>query len=232
MRTRRLRLHWGRNALHVLGGSAWFYGLGHLPLAQVFAIEFTMPVWGTVLACVVLGERLTPPRALALAAGFAGVWLILRPGLGVMSWPALAVLGGAVAYAGSYICTKRLSATESPLAVVFYMMLLQLPLCAGPALIGWHWPSPLACAWLSLVASTTLAAHLCITRALRLVDTIIVLPLDFLRLPLIAAVGYLWYQEPVDWWLFAGAGLMLCGNLQALVAERRTPPLPQAAGSK
>lgn len=225
--------HLKRNLLHFLGGCGWFYGLAHLPLAQVFAIEFTVPVWTALLAALVLGERLTAARRTAILLGLVGVWLILRPGVEVVSPAALAVLGGAMAYAGSYILTKRLSATDAPLVVLFYMAAIQLPLALGPALVDWRLPSPAAWPWLLVVGLTTLAAHFCITRALALADATVVIPLDFLRLPLIALVGYACYEEGIDWWVLAGASVMVAGNLfslrrEAASASKHLPVLSQS----
>ena len=219
VRTAHAGLHLRRNLLHFLGGCGWFYGLAHLPLAQVFAIEFTVPVWVALFATLVLGERLTAARRLAIVAGLLGVWLILRPGFADVSPAALAVLGSAFAYAGSYTLTKRLSASDAPVVVLFYMALIQLPLALLPALIDWRLPPSAAWPWLLVVGFTTLGAHFCITRALTLADATVVMPLDFLRLPLIAVIGYAYYGEAVDWWVLAGAAVMVAGNLVSLQRE-------------
>lgn len=226
VRTAHVGTHLRRNLLHFVGGCGWFYGLAHLSLAQVFAIEFTTPVWAAVLATFLLGERLTPPRRVAILAGLLGVWLILRPGLADVNPAALAVLGGAMAYAGSYTLTKRLSAHDAPIVVLFYMAAIQLLLALGPALIDWRWPDAAAWPWLVVVALTTLTAHFCLTRALSLADAMVVIPIDFLRLPLIALVGFLFYGEAIDWWLFVGASVMLAGNLYSLRRESR-PGVPR-----
>lgn len=229
VRTRHFALHLGRNLLHFVGGCGWFYGLAHLPLAEVFAIEFTVPVWVAVLAVLLLGERLTQPRCIAIAAGLLGVWLILRPGVAAVHPAALVVLGGAFAYAGAYTLTKRLSAHDTPLVVLFHMAAIQLLLALGPALIDWRWPGYADLPALVTVGVTTLAAHFCITRALSLAEATVVVPLDFLRLPLIALVGHLVYRESVDWWLLVGAGVMLAGNLYSLRRESVAPRILGAA---
>jgi drug/metabolite transporter (DMT)-like permease len=218
-RTARFATHCRRNLLHFLGGCGWFYGLGHLPLAEVFALEFTVPVWTALLATRLLGERLSAARRIAVVCGLGGAWLILRPGFAAVSPAALAVLAGAVAYAGSFILTKRLAASDPPATVLFYMSVIQLPLALLPSLIDWRMPSAAAWPWLVAVGLTMLAAHLCITRALALADVTVVVPLDFLRLPLIAGVGFLLYGETLDWWVLAGATLMVAGNVWSLRHE-------------
>lgn len=237
VRTARIGTHFRRNLLHFLGGCGWFYGLGHLPLAEVFALEFTVPVWTALLAMWLLGERLSAARRIAVACGLGGVWLMLRPGFEAVSPAALAVLAGAVAYAGSFILTKRLAASDAPLTVLFYMAVVQLPLALVPSLLDWRLPSATAWPWLVAVSLTMLAAHFCITRALSLADVTVVVPLDFLRLPLIAAVGFVAYGEPLDWWVLGGATLMVAGNVLSLRHEagasaRRRAALLSGAGQE
>jgi drug/metabolite transporter (DMT)-like permease len=205
VRTKIFGTHLVRNLTHFGGQYGWFYGIALIPLTEVFAIEFTVPLWTAVLATVFLGERMGALRALAVALGFAGILVILRPGIAMVSPAALAVLGSAVAYALSHIFTKRLSATETPLAILFYMTVIQLPLALVPSLSGWVWPSARLWPWVGVVAVTALSAHYCLTRAFRLADATIVVSMDFLRLPLIAMVGFLFYGEPLQIWVLVGA---------------------------
>jgi drug/metabolite transporter (DMT)-like permease len=159
-----------------------------------------------------------------MATGFVGVLVILRPGLAVVSIGALAVLGAAVAYAVAYVMTKKLSATESPLSILFYMTAIQLPLGLAAALFDWRWPSAWAWPWVAVVAVTALLAHYCITRAFRLADATVVVPLDFLRLPLIAVLGWLLYAEPVNGWVLLGALIVFAGvwlNVKSAQPARR-----------
>jgi drug/metabolite transporter (DMT)-like permease len=205
LRTRIFGTHLVRNLTHFGGQYGWFYGIALIPLTEVFAIEFTVPLWTAVLGTIFLGERMSGLRALAVALGFAGILVILRPGIAMVSPAALAVLGSAVAYALSHIFTKRLSATETPLAILFYMTVIQLPLALVPSLSGWVWPSARLWPWVGVVAVTALSAHYCLTRAFRLADATIVVSMDFLRLPLIAMVGFLFYGEPLQIWVLVGA---------------------------
>src|SRR5262249_4340431 len=137
LRTRRFRVHLLRNLSHFAGQYTWVYCIGVLPLATVFAIEFTMPVWVALLAAAFLGERLTPPRLVQLALGLAGVLVILRPGAGSFHPASLVMILGALFYAGNMTCTKALSATDSPSAILFWMGVIQLPISFVAALPGW-----------------------------------------------------------------------------------------------
>lgn len=222
-RTQRFGLHVLRNVLHFGGQYGWFFGLALIPLTEVFAIEFTTPLWIAVIAVTLLGERMTPIRMIGTLLGFAGVLIILRPGAGVMSLGALSVLGASFAYAFAHSITKKLAATESPLTIVFYMCAVQLPIALVPAVLsGWVWPSAKAWPWVMLVALCGLGAHFCMARAFKLADVSFAAPIDFLRLPLVAAIGYFAYGERLDPWVMVGAAVVFAGTWINLRSTR--PP--------
>jgi drug/metabolite transporter (DMT)-like permease len=219
---RRLRLHGLRNTLHFASQMGWIVAVTLLPLATVFALEFTMPAWVAVLAVLLLGERMTASRVGALVLCFAGVLVIVRPGLGGFQPAALIALGTALAFAMVAIATKKLISTESTFAILFWMNLMQLPMnFAGSDplfMLRLDW-------WMTLpllgVGIAGLSTHFCLTNAFRHGDASVVIPLDFLRVPFIAVVGALVYAEPLDAPVFAGAGLILAGIVWNLRAEAR-----------
>jgi len=221
LKTEHLMRHGLRNIAHYAGQYGWFYGLAYISLAEVIAIEFTTPVWTALFAFFLLGERLTPARLMALVLGLTGLVMILRPTSEGLNPAAFAVLAGAVGYAFSYIQTKALSATDSPLTILFYMTLMQLPFGMVPSVLDWQSPSWEMMPWIVLVGVTAMSAHYCMTRAFKLADATVVVPMDFLRLPLIMWVGYLLYQESVDIWVLAGAAVMFSGNLINVRAEQK-----------
>ena len=221
LRTQRFGLHALRNVLHFGGQYTWVYAIGQLPLATVFAIEFTMPVWTAVLAILTLGERLNRGRAVMLALGLAGILIILRPGIVEVSPATLVMLVGAFVYAAVMIVTKRLSQSDSALAILFYMALVQLPLGFVPALSGWVDPELADAPWIIAVGATGLVAHFCMTRAFRIADAMIVVPIDFLRMPLIAVVGILFYGEPLDIAILLGAAVIFAGTYYSIRRESR-----------
>lgn len=212
-RTPQFGAHLLRNLAHYGGQFGWFFGIALLPLAQVFAIEFTIPIWTLLMAMLFLGEKLNRWRMLAVTFGIAGMLVILRPGMADLNIAMLAVLGGALGYAVSYVMTKRIIARDSALTVLFYMTVIQLPIGFFAALPGWVTPSPAMWPWLFVVGATALSAHFCVTHALALADAMIVIPMDFLRLPLIAFVGAIFYAEPLDPLLFVGTAMMVMGNM-------------------
>jgi drug/metabolite transporter (DMT)-like permease len=219
LRTRRLGLHTFRNVLHFTGQYAWVYAIAMLPLATVFAIEFTMPVWVAVLAVLLLGERLNQGRVVMLVLGVVGILIILRPGLTSVHPAMLAMLLGSFLYASTNIATKRLSQSDTALAVVFYMAAVQLPLALVPALPSWVAPKPADLPWILLIGTAGLTAHFCLTRAFHAADASLVVPIDFLRLPLIAVVGSVLYGEGLDVLTLVGAAVIMAGTYYSIRRE-------------
>ncbi|MDH3286311.1 MAG: DMT family transporter [Betaproteobacteria bacterium] len=219
--TQRFGLHVVRNVLHFGGQYAWVYAIGALPLATVFAIEFTMPVWTAVLATFILGERLNRGRVVMLVMGLVGILIILKPGFQQVPPAALVMLAGSFAYASTMIATKRLAGHETVFAVLFYMAAIQVPLGLVFALPIWVTPGLDELPWIIAVGATGLSAHMCLTRAFRIADATLVVPFDFLRLPLIAVVGMLFYGEAPEAAVFLGAAAIFAGTYYSIRRESR-----------
>lgn len=218
--TRRFALHAMRALVHLAGQYCWMYAISALALATVFAIEFTMPVWTALLAAAFLGERLTQGRLVQLVLGLVGVAIILRPGFGAFHPAALVMLLGSLFYAGNMIFTKRLSATDTALAVTFWMSAVQLPVTLVAALPSWVPPELADVPWIVVIGAGSFAAHYSMTRAMKLADATVVVPIDFVRLPLIAVVGALFYAEPFDPLVLVGAAVIFAGTYYSLRRER------------
>jgi drug/metabolite transporter (DMT)-like permease len=219
LRTRRFGLHVLRNLFHFGGQYAWVYSIAMLPLAMVFAIEFTMPVWSAVLAVLLMGERLNHGRIVMLVLGLVGILIILKPGIEAVPPAALAMLVGSFGYAATMISTKQLAKTDSAFAVLFYMSLIQVPLALVPALQQWVTPGWADLPWVLAIGVTGLSAHLCLTRSLRIADATLVIPIDFLRLPLIAVVGMIFYAEPLQASILIGAAVIFAGTYYSIRRE-------------
>ena len=211
--TTRLKQHFARNITHFGGQYGWFLGLSLLPLATVFALEFTVPLWTAIIAAIFLKERITAKKACAILLGLVAVAIIVNPGNDIFNYASLIVLAAAIFYALAYVSSKSLTNTEHPMTILFYMCLIQLPLGLVFTLLNWHTPNFIQWAWLLLVGVTALTAHYCITRAMQLSEVSIVVTLDFLRLPLIALVGIVLYAEDFQISIIVGGALMLLGNL-------------------
>lgn len=220
---RNLGLHLIRNVSHFTGQNLWFYSLTAIPLAQVFALEFTAPLWVIVLSPLVLGERLTRMRVLAALIGFVGVLIVARPTPDSLQFGQVTAALAAVGFAGSILTTRRLTRTETITCIMFYLTLMQAVLgliCAGfdgdIAL-----PSAESAPWLVLIGCAGLLAHFCLTTALRLAPATVVIPIDFIRLPLIAVVGMMVYSEALDLWVVLGAAVIFGGNYLNIWSETR-----------
>lgn len=225
MKTDHIKLHFLRNAAHFAGQMGWMYGLMFIPLVAVIAIEFTAPVWTAIFASLLLAERLTRARLLSIALGFIGVLVIIRPGSEMLDPGAIAVFVGTIFYALSHTLTKKLSGYDKALTIIFMMAFTQCIMALPFVFINPVWPSTTAWLLITLVAVSGLLAHFCMVRALALADATIVVPMDFLRLPVAGLVGYWLYNEGVDMWLIIGAVFIIAGNLVNVLGGSRTKKL-------
>lgn len=212
LRTLRLRDHVMRNVVHYGAQYAWLAALSLIPLAQLIAIEFTMPIWALLLAALFLHERIGPSRLLAVALGLLGVALIVQPGSGV-SVGQMVALAAALGFAISVILVKSLTRSDSAVTITFWMLVIQSLLGLVPALLLWRWPSATTWAWVLVVAICGSYSHYCMARAMQHADATVVIPMDYLRVPLTALVGWLIYAERMDLLTVVGAALILGGNL-------------------
>ncbi|PQO24119.1 EamA family transporter [Rhodobacteraceae bacterium WD3A24] len=227
LRTPRPWLHVQRNIFHFTGQNAWFFALTLIPLAQLVAFEFSNPVWVALLAPLLLGEALTRRRMIAVALGFAGILLVARPGLQPLSIGHASALLAALGFALNTLWTKRLMAYDSVLCVLFWMTASQAVMGFVLGLWGgFPWPTPGMWPWLIAVGVSGLTAHYCLTSALSVAQAGIVAPMEFMRLPALAAIGALLYAEPLEATVFLGAAVILAGNL---VNMRAGPAAPAAA---
>ena len=224
--TRAFGLHLVRNIFHFTGQNLWFYAIATIPLAQVFALEFTAPIWAVFLAVPVLGERLSALRLVVAAIGFAGIMVITRPWLTAISPGLLSAALAAVGFAGSAVLTRRLTRHVSVLAILFWLTAMQTVFALIAA--GYDgritWPVAADVPWLVLVALGGLVAHYCLTTALSLAPASVIMPIDFLRLPLIALVGALLFKETVPPAVFVGAAMIFFANYLNIRQESRQMP--------
>jgi drug/metabolite transporter (DMT)-like permease len=226
MRTSRPLQHIGRNLIHYGAQIGWFYALTLIPIGQVVAIEFTMPIWTAILAATFLGERMTVWKILAIVLGVIGVVIIVRPAAGEVNSGQLIALGAAVGFGISIAMMKSLTRTENTVVIIFWMLVIQSAAGFFPTLYVWSWPPAYVWGWIVVIAFCGTFSHYCMARAMLYADATIVLPMDFLRVPLTAAVGWLVYSERLDLFTVLGATLILTGNLLNLKA---TDPVPAGA---
>jgi drug/metabolite transporter (DMT)-like permease len=232
--SKQMPLHFFRNTIHLGAQYVWALSLLLLPFATVFSLEFTAPAWTLLLAWLILGEHMTTSRVGAVVLGLLGVLVIVRPGLATFQPASLLVLTAALGFAITQITTKKLTRTDSAFTIVFWMSAIQLPLAyiaSDPMFVtklgGGQIPAILG------IGTSGLTSHYCMTKAFRAGDASMVMPLDFMRIPLIAVVGWWLYGEALDVFVFLGAGLIIAGILWNLRSEaRQLVVLPKVSPKK
>ncbi|MFY0660847.1 MAG: DMT family transporter [Shimia sp.] len=222
-------LHFVRNLSHFAGQNLWFYAITVIPLAQVFALEFTSPIWAILLSPLILGEKLRPIGLLAALIGFFGILLVARPNPQTLDFGQVAAAGAAVGFALSALFTRKLTRSQSITCILFYLTVMQAAL--GILFAGFDGdiavPSVASLPWIVLIACAGLVAHYCLTTALRLAPASVVMPIDFIRLPLIAVVGMTLYAEQIDLWVLVGAAVIFAGNYLNILSQLRLKPAPK-----
>jgi len=214
IRTDRLRGHGFRNLMHFTGQNLWFYAIAAIPLAQVFALEFTSPIWVMLLAPLILGERLTRTGLVAALIGFVGVLIVARPDPAAISPGILAAAGAAIFFALTNVLTRRLTRDQPIATIMFWLTAMQavFGLVSAGADGAIALPDAVTAPWLIAIGCAGLMAHLCLTTALSLAPASTVMPVDFARLPVIALIGVAFYDEPLDLLVLLGGALIFGGN--------------------
>ncbi len=224
-----LPLHFMRNIAHFAGQNLWFFAITVIPLAQVFALEFTTPVWVILLSPLLLQERISKIGAVAALLGFLGILIVARPGMTPINIGLVCAALCAIGFAFSAIFTRKLTRTQSITCILFYLTAMQAIfglVCAGIdgdiAL-----PTMATLPWVLLIGLAGLTAHFCLTTALSLAPATVVMPIDFTRLPIIAVVGFILYSEAVDIWVIVGGITIFAANyINIRFGQAQTPPKP------
>jgi drug/metabolite transporter (DMT)-like permease len=213
-RTRHPVQHLIRNLFHFTGQNLWLWSITLIPLAQVFALEFTSPLWVILLSPLLFGDRLTRPRAVAAGLGFVGILIAARPDVTHVEPGVLAALGAAICFATTILLTKALTKGESIISILFWLTLMQFIFGCIAAMADGQmtWPTAQSLPWLTLIGVTGVTAHLCLTMALSLGRMTFVMPIDFLRLPLVAVTAMLLFDEPLEGPVLIGGGVILLAN--------------------
>ncbi len=220
LRTRRIGLHVVRATSNLVAMLMFFMALSMTPLALVQALAFTAPLFATVLAIFILGERVRLRRWTALIAGFIGTLIIIRPGLQPIDAGSLLTIGSAAVWAFTLLTIKILSRTDSAVTITAYMVLLMSPLSLLPALLYWSWPSPEAWVWLVVSGVSGTVAQLLMAQSFRVAEATVVLPFDFTKIVWGALIGYLAFGELVDIWTWIGAAVIFAGVTYITYRER------------
>lgn len=220
-RSKRPGLQAVRGVVGICAMTAWFYSLELLPVADATALSFTAVLFTTLGAAVFLGEKVGPRRWAAIGAGFVGVLIIVRPGMGVMSWDALWVLGSTTMWATSLLVVKTLSRTDTPVTITFYAAVYFTIYSFVPALFVWQWPTWPQVGLLVVIGVTATIAHVAMAQALRLAEAAAVMPLDYSRLLWTAGVGWIAFGEFPDTWTWVGGTVIFGATVYITVRESR-----------
>ena len=222
--SQQILLHFIRNLSHFFGQNLWFYAILYIPLAQMFAFEFSVPLWVALAAPLFLKEKITGTRFLAAAGGFVGILVVAQPDFSSLDYAIIAAFFCAVGFSGATIATKQLTRTQSTTCILFWLTVMQAVfglLCAGydgEITV----PTGAEIFWVMLVGVCGLSAHFCITSALSIAPATVVTPLEFTRLPLVLTVGFVLYDEPFGVQVIGGAIIVFGANLLNIRAEQRT----------
>lgn len=222
LRTRRPGLIGLRTLLGFLSMATWFSALAVVPLGNAVALGFTAPLFAAVAAVVVLREKIRARRITALLVGFAGMLVILRPG-GAQSVGAgeAMVVVSALTMALSVITMKVLTRSEQVGSLVVYQTMLTTPIALVPALFVWTWPSAEMWFWVILIGVVASTAHMAFTRAFTLADTMYLMPFDYLRLPQVAFLGWIFFAEPTDLYTWVGAAIIAASSIYVAHREAK-----------
>ncbi|MSO54923.1 MAG: DMT family transporter [Rhodospirillales bacterium] len=244
LRTTRPGLHAWRGLCNTLATLCMTSAIKLTPLAKVAALSFSAPLFATVLALVALGEAIRTRRIAALVVGFSGTWLVFRPGVVELDLGALIVLGFSFSWGATMIAIKALSRTDSTLTITLYVGLINTPLTMIAAIPVWRMPTTEEWIWLASLGLVGLARQMTLSQAFKEADATAILPLDFLKLPWMATIGFFAFAEIPDIWTWLG-GAVIFGAATYIAyresqARGETPratsgsvvtPIPPAAGS-
>tara|TARA_R110000868_G_scaffold11116_7_gene54463 strand:+ start:842 stop:1708 length:867 start_codon:yes stop_codon:yes gene_type:complete len=208
------RLYATRGLSTFIGVSAWFFAIAALPLAEAVALHFTLPIIGLILSAVVLREHITRARWMAVAIGFGGVLIILRPGAEAFNIMALVVLLSAAGYASGDICTKILSRTEPTRLIVVNLNIYLIVFSAVPTGLDWHTPRAGDIPMILVMGITAWTAHMCLAQAMKRADASVIIPMEFIRLPITAFAAYVFFTEIPGVWTIVGAAVIFFGTWQ------------------
>ncbi len=230
--TQKLGLHVVRGGLNAVAMLCFFYALAITPLSQVAALSFTAPIFATILAILLLGEVVRARRWIAIAIGFAGTFVAIRPGFAEVGLGSILVLVQAVAWAGALITIKVLSRTESSITIATYMVILMIPLSLGPALMFWQTPTWSQLGWLALIGVLGTIGQLLMTQSLKEGETTVVMPIDFFKLIWASALGFWLFAEIPDLYTWIG-GIMIFASTSYIAyreSKLKKLPAPESVG--
>ncbi len=229
LRTRLFRLHVWRAAINLVNMITYYMGLRLTPLAEATALNFTAPLFATVLAALLLGEKLRLRRSIALAAGFAGALVVVRPGFEALNPGALLVIFSALLWGGIMVMIKIIGRSESSLTITLWVLILMTVMSLPPALLVWQWPTAGQWGWLAFIAVTGTIGQLLLAQALKDAEASAIMPVDFCRLIWAALTGYLAFGEVPDLFTWTGGVMIFASATYIAFREKRLHRKPKSS---
>ncbi|MDA1323595.1 MAG: DMT family transporter [Proteobacteria bacterium] len=217
----RLPLFLLRGVLTYLAMLTTYYALAHIAIADVQALQFTMPLFSILAVVMVLHERAGTGTWIACFVGFAGTLVILRPGFAVISLAALAAIASAGFYSVSNLVIKMLARTEDTTTITLYGNVIMLPLALLPLLFDWRWPGLASVPWIIALGVFTTLGQWALARAISSADARVVWPFDFLRLPFTVVIGYVMFSQLPGPWTWVGA-VLIFGSAYYVIRREAT----------
>lgn len=227
LRTEHFGLHALRGVLQSVALLTAFVGLSLIPLAKYVALDFSAPLFATLLAVIVLGEKLIARRVLALVVGFTGTLVVVRPGFIALDTGTICMLVAAATWGIALVVIKILTRTDSSITVTVYSTVFTTPIAFVAALFVWQWPTWEQLGLLLVVGALGSFAHVCLTEAFKGGDVTAVMPFEFLKLVWASILGYLLFGEIADVWTWIG-GIMIFGAAMVIATGERKVVLPPA----
>lgn len=228
LRPRNVKLIGIRGVLNAIAMMGFFTALSLAPLAEVTALSFSGPLFATVIAVVVLSERIRTRRVVAIAIGFAGALVILRPGFQQVTLGPILALGATVLWAACMVIIKILTRTDSSLTQTIYAGLMLAPITGIAAIFVWKTPTLTQTGWLFLIAALATVGQLSLVQSFKEADMTAVLPLDFTKLLWAVAIGWLAFAEEPDFWVILGGTIIFAAATYISIRESRPAPVTTA----
>ncbi|MDV7340700.1 DMT family transporter [Terasakiella sp. A23] len=219
LKTTRTKAHILRAIFGTLAMSCWFMGLTLIPISEATALNFTVPLFTTLGAALFLGEKVKSHRWIALCIGFAGTLVIVRPGMQEVQLGTILILASSIFMSCTFLTVKRLSSTDHPATIVFYMGLFMTPMSLVGAAPVWVWPEPSHYVWLIGMGFSAAVGHFAMAKAMSCADASVSMPFSFTHMIFASAIAYFFFAESIDLYTWIGAGIIFSSTLYIVRRE-------------
>jgi drug/metabolite transporter (DMT)-like permease len=220
-KTQQIGKHLLRASINVVSMMCFFYAISITPLAEVASLGFTLPLFVTIYAALFFGERLRIRRITALLVGGIGAAIIVRPWEGSMELGAWLVLAGSAIWGVALLITKSMAVKDSSLTITAWAAVLLATLAYIPALTVWQWPSGEQFAWLALIGALGTTGSMMIVESLKLAEANAIMPYDFVKLIWAALVGFVFFDEIPDVWVWVGGSVIFASAVYLTYRESK-----------